>query len=42
MYKLVIFDLDETLAPTGYGISPENLEILKKNKQQDAGCGCVR
>lgn len=30
MYKLVIFDLDETLAPTGYGISPENLEILKK------------
>ena len=29
MYKLAIFDLDDTLAPTGKGILPENIKLLK-------------
>ena len=30
MYKLVVFDLDGTLAEAGRGITPENLEMLRQ------------
>lgn len=40
MYKLAIFDLDDTLAPTGKNISPDDLILLKKisDKVQIAVC----
>ena len=30
MIKLAVFDLDDTLAPVGRGIAPQNLELLKQ------------
>ena len=35
MKKLLVFDLDGTLAELGKGISPENIEILKELEEQE-------
>lgn len=35
MYKLIVFDLDGTLAPHGKGMLPENLEKLKALEQKN-------